>query len=137
MEATIPDVQPGHTVFDWMPGGGFLVQRWGFPPPAARDDIESADFGGIAIIGPDPDRQAYVQHYFDSRGVARIYRMSFADGIWRLWRDSADFSPLDFRQRFTGTFGADGRTIEGRWEISHDGSSWERDFDLTYTKVDG
>jgi len=38
-------------------------------------------------------------------------------------------------QRFTGTFSADGKIIEGRWETSRDGSSWEHDFDLTYTKV--
>jgi hypothetical protein len=76
-----------------------------------------------------------VQHYFNSRGVARVYEMSFTDSVWKLWRNSADFSPLDFWQRFTGTFGKDGKSIEGRWEISYEGSSWERDFELTYTKV--
>ena len=47
-----------------------------------------------------------------------------------------DFSPLDFSQRFTGTFSEDGKTIEGRWEISHDGETWETDFDMTYTKIE-
>ena len=46
-----------------------------------------------------------------------------------------DFTPLDFSQRFTGTFSDDGKTIAGPWEISHDGKTWEHDFDLTYTKV--
>jgi hypothetical protein len=27
------------------------------------------------------------QHYYDSRGVARIYQMSLNDGGWKLWRD--------------------------------------------------
>jgi hypothetical protein len=67
--------------------------------------------------------------------VARVYEMSFDNGVWRLWRTSADFTPLDFSQRFTGTFSKDASTITGRWEISHDGTSWEHDFDLTYTKV--
>ena len=75
-----------------------------------------------------------MQHYFDSRGVARVYHMGFGDGVWKLWRDSADFSPLDFSQRFIGTFSNDGTTIKGRREICHDGSTWEHDFDLTYTK---
>ena len=61
--------------------------------------------------------------------------MSFSDGVWELRRESPDFSPLDFRQRFRGTFSGDGKTIAGRWEISHDGSTWEHDFDLTYEKV--
>jgi hypothetical protein len=90
---------------------------------------------GIAIIGVDPDHEAYSQHYFDSRGVARVYAMSLSDGVWKLLRDSPDFSPLNFSQCFTGTFGDDGNTIDGRWETSSDGSSWEHDFDLTYTKV--
>ena len=40
----------------------------------------------------------------------------------------ADFTPLEFSQRFTGTFSADGRRIDGRWESAQDGSDWELDF---------
>jgi hypothetical protein len=68
--------------------------------------------------------------YFDSRAVSRIYQMSLSDGVWKLWREAPSFS-----QRFTGTFSDDGRIIRDRWEKSTDGSQWEHDFDLTYTKV--
>jgi hypothetical protein len=133
LRAELPDAPPGdqgaRAVFEWMPGERFLVQRWEVPVPEAPD--------GIAIIGFHAERDTYLQHYFDSRGVARVYEMSFSDGVWRLWRESPDFSPLSFRQRFEGTFGDDGGTIAGRWEISHDGSTWEHDFDLTYTKLTG
>jgi hypothetical protein len=87
------------------------------------------------VIGFDLGTGNYVQHYFDSRGVARTYAMTFNDGVWDLLRDAADFSPLDFSQRFSGTFSADGRTIEGEWQTSPDGSAWERDFGLTYRKI--
>jgi hypothetical protein len=118
----------GRTVFEWMTGGTFLLQRWEVPVNEAPD--------GLAIIGPDPERNGgYVQHYFDSRGVARVYAMSFEDGVWTLSRTEADVSPLDFAQRFTGTITDDGRTIRCRWEISHDGTTWEHDFDLVYTRV--
>jgi hypothetical protein len=30
--------------------------------------------------------------------------------------ESPDFTPLDFQQRFTGTFSDDGNTISGAWE---------------------
>jgi len=51
-------------------------------------------------------------------------------------RDEADFTPLEFCQRFTGTITDDGRTIAGTWETSHDdGATWQRDFDLTYRKL--
>lgn len=113
---------------EWMPGEQFLIQRWEIPIPEAPD--------GIAIIGPDPAREGgYLQHYFDTRGVARVYKMSFEDGVWKLWRDEPDFSPLDFSQRYAGTVSADGETIAGAWEISHDGTTWEKDFDLIYTRA--
>jgi hypothetical protein len=113
--------------FEWLPGGRFLVQRWEVPVPDAPD--------GIAVIGSDPESEGrYLQHYFDSRGVARVYKMSFEDRVWKLWRDEPDLSPLDFSQRFEGTVSDDGKSIGGTWEISHDGETWERDFDLTYVK---
>ena len=114
--------------FDWLPGGQFLIQRWTVPLPEAPD--------GIAIIGADPTREgAYLQHYFDARGVSRIYKMSFGDGVWKLEREEPDFSPLDFAQRFTGTVSDDGTTIAGAWEIRHGDQTWERDFALTYTRA--
>ena len=124
-----PPVEAGAPVsFEWMTGGRFLIQRWEVPVPEAPD--------GIAIIGADPERAGgFLQHYFDSRGVARVYKMSFDDGVWSLWREEPDFSPLDFAQRYSGTISDDGRTIAGAWEIRHDGQPWEPDFNLTYTKA--
>jgi hypothetical protein len=131
MEAAFPHSPPtgirGRTVFDWLPGEQFLLQRWEVPHPDAPD--------GMAIIGFDHDRQRYLQHYFDSRGVARLYEMSFRNDVWKLWRNSADFSALSISQRFTGSFSDDGKAINGRWETSSDDSIWEHDIDLIYTKV--
>jgi hypothetical protein len=50
------------------------------------------------------------------------------------WLTGEKFSPLDFSQRFTGTFSDDGASIQRRWETSTDGSSWQHDFDLIYRK---
>ncbi|HEY1466333.1 MAG TPA: hypothetical protein VGF11_04705 [Acidimicrobiales bacterium] len=112
------------TTFEWLSGRRFLVQRWEVDHPDAPD--------GIAIIGFDPDTTACVQHYFDSRGVGRKYEMTVTNRVWTLQRFASE---PDFSQRFTGTFSDDGNTIAGRWERSADGSSWEHDFDLTYTRV--
>jgi hypothetical protein len=105
----------------------FLLQRWEISHPDAPD--------GLAIIGVDAARGAFFQHYYDSRGVARVYAMTFTDGVWELLRDAPDFSPLDFAQRFTGRFTDGGNVIRGRWEMSTDGSQWRHDFELTYTRV--
>lgn len=129
MEAPGMEVEGvARTVFEYLPGRQFVIQRWEVPHPAAPD--------GIAVIGWDGGRGSLVQHYFDSRGVVRIYGMTFADHVWKRWRDSPDFSPLNFWQRFEGTFSDDGNVIAARWETSSDeGASWELDFRLTYTKV--
>jgi hypothetical protein len=96
----------GRTVFEWTLGRQFVVER---PEvPGAPDSV--------AIIGYDPGREAYCQHFFDSRGIARVHAMDLADGVWTLLRDSPDFTPLEFSQRFTGTFSGHGRRISGRWE---------------------
>lgn len=54
--------------------------------------------------------------------------MSFADGVWKLWSDKPDFSPLDFHQRFSGEVKEGGKRIEGAWEQSEDGIDWAHDF---------
>ena len=66
--------------------------------------------------------------------MVRLYAMSLADGVWTLTRESPDFTPLDFGQRFTGTFSADGNTISGAWEKRLNGD-WEYDFALTYRRA--
>jgi hypothetical protein len=127
LETSFPDSPVGRSVFEWILDGQFLVQRSEVPHPDAPD--------GFSIVGPDPDGDGYTQHYFDSRGVVRLYAMTFRDGVWTLSREKADFSPLPFSQRFNGTFSDDGRVITARWESSEDGANWELDFELTYTKV--
>src|SRR5687767_9569246 len=66
----LPPIDGGAQVtFEWLPGERFLIQRWEVPIPEAPD--------GLAVIGPDPERGGgYLQHYFDTRGVARVYKMS-------------------------------------------------------------
>lgn len=115
-----PPVQVrGRTSFEWLDGGRFLVQRWTVEHPAFPD--------GIAILGEG--EAGFAQHYFDSRGVARVYAMTVTDEAWELAREHPGFS-----QRFIGTFSDDGSTINGRWERCLDGTNWELDFHLTYTK---
>ncbi len=114
----------GKAVFAWQEGKAFLVQRSSFAPselpPAAT-----------MIIGRDETLGNYSMLYHDSRDVSRVLAMSLDKGVWKLWRNSPGFS-----QRFKGTFSQDGHTIRGRWEKSFDGLNWERDFDLTYTKIE-
>lgn len=111
--------------FEWMYDGQFLGQMTEIPDTNVPDSL--------CIVAYDPKTDAYIQHYFDSRGVLRLYAMTFQDGIWTLLREKPDFSPLDFKQRFTGRFSGDANAIFGTWEIDR-GSGWMKDFDLTYAR---
>lgn len=117
----------GRTVFEWGLDRQFLLERSEWPHPDFPDSI--------AVIAAAQDGASYTRHYFDARGVVRVYAMGFRDGIWTLLRDAPDFSPLRFAQRFSGTFAGDGSTIDGAWETADDSVHWEHDFRLTYTRL--
>ena len=133
IEAVFPQGSPagvdqvrGHATFEWILGRAFLVQRSTAPDPVPD---------GFCIVGVDPERDGFTQHYFDSRNVARLYAMTLDGARWTLTRESPDFTPLEFSQRFTGAFEDDGTVIRGQWEIRHPGADWAHDFELIYSRA--
>ena len=122
-----PPIEMGGTTnFEWLEGGGFLLQS----TTTSREEFPNS----ISAIGLDEGSGEYLMHYFDSRGVARVYEMSLNDGEWKLEREPSG-PRSDFWQRWIGEFSDDVKTIEGRWEKSDDGSDWELDFPVTYTRA--
>jgi hypothetical protein len=95
----------------------------------------------ISIIGGAADGEPQPMHYFDSRGVKRLYMTAVEGSTWKIWRaPGEDWNGPDgpgFNQRFIGEIAADGRTIESRWERGMDdaGDAWEIDFPMTYVRV--
>jgi hypothetical protein len=127
-------VGTGRTAFQWTEGGAFLVGHAQADPPLPGTPVEwveNSPFPVTTMMGLDDSSERFCMLYADGRGVLRVYQMSLAEGVWKLWRDSPGFF-----QRFTGTFGDDGRTINAFWEGSRDGSAWEHDFDLIYTRAE-
>jgi hypothetical protein len=116
----LPDaVVRGESAFEWLEGRRFVIQRSHYDHPEIPD--------AIAIVGITDGQLS--MHYFDSRGVHRLYAVSLARTLWRFWRDAPGFS-----QRFTGTFSDDGDTIAGQGELSRDGSTWAADLAITYRR---
>lgn len=68
---------------------------------------------------------------FDERGVSRKYEMTLRDNIWKWWRNAPGFC-----QRYEGRIVDGGNMIVGKGELSKDSVSWEKDLDLTYTRVE-
>src|SRR5262245_49037367 len=110
--------------FEWMEDAPLLIETSHVDLPEAPD--------GVCVIGADVKRGTYYQLYTDDRDVQRIYGMSLEGGEWRLLREGPDLDP--WPQRFIGKISDDGQRIDGRWEGKKDGSKWEIDFDLVYTK---
>jgi len=95
----------------------------------------------ISIIGGAPNTEPQPMHYFDSRGVKRLYVTALVTATWKIWRAPGEdwngpHGP-GFNQRFIGEISADGNTIEGRWErgTGEDGDEWEVDFPMNYTRT--
>ncbi len=101
--------------FEFLESGRFLALRQG----------DAATW----LIGRDDAGSEYTVLYSDARGVSRVYSMSLADGVWKLWRDDPEFS-----QRFEATFLADG-SIRGAWEKRHERGRWEHDFAVAYRRL--
>jgi hypothetical protein len=110
----------GETTFEWLDGHRLLVQRSHYDHPQIPD--------AIAVLGVIDDQLS--MHYFDSRGVHRIFRVSFIERRLRYVRSAPSFS-----QRFTLTLSDDGNTIAGRGELSRDGTTWQDDLAITYRRA--
>jgi hypothetical protein len=122
-----PGVQ-GRSSFTWLHGRRYLLNV------ATADVPEMPDVH--AVIAPvRDDGGRFLQHYFDSRGVVRLYEMTLDGRTWTMRRTAADFTPLDFDQQFVGEISADGRTIAARWEAADPpGGPFELDFPLVYRR---
>ncbi|MBM0256319.1 hypothetical protein [Micromonospora sp. 4G55] len=119
--------------FTWQDGGAYLRQVADIDPVPATAPAawrENLPFPTTAVIGLDDTTDELTMLYADARGVHRVYRMTFVDGVWRQWRDAPGF-----RQRFVGTVSPDGDRIAARWEISRDDVTWDLDFELTYVRA--
>jgi hypothetical protein len=123
----------GWTSFEWIEGGAFVRQRGDdeSSPDGSPEWIAHSPMPITSILGFDDSNGEMAMLYSDARGVFRIYRMSFTDEAWTVWRDAPGFS-----QRFVGRFGDGDTTITGTWEMSEDGSTWTPDFDMQYRKHD-
>lgn len=112
----------GRARFEWFESGAFMIMRTEIDEP----EIPS----GLAIFGTDDATGECFMLYFDERTVSRKYEVALHDNVLRWWRTAPGFS-----QRYIATVSEDGRTIVGKGELSKDGTTWEGDLELTYSRV--
>jgi hypothetical protein len=128
LEATHPAfpglVVPGRSSFEWADGEKFMVQR---------STADHPDFpNSISVIGAmsEDDDERLSLHYYDSRGVHRVYSLEMSDGVLRITRDAPGFS-----QRFEARLADGGHTLAGTWLLSQDDETWDDDLEITYRRA--
>ena len=112
----------GRTSFEWLEGGAFVM---------VRSEIDDPRFPStIAVIGSDDSEKKCYMLTFDERGVSRMYEVSLRENLWKWWRNAPGFL-----QRYEASIVDGGQTMIGKGELSKDGVSWEKDLDLTYSRI--
>ena len=137
-EATHP-AMPGVVVrgtafVEWLEGGQFLVHRARNDHPDFPDSISIIGFSERDRVDAEgsvrpASMEKLTMHYYDSRGVFRVYQVKADDRSWQYFREAPGFS-----QRFTGTFEDGGDTIVGRSQLCEDDVHWNDDLAITYRR---
>jgi hypothetical protein len=127
----------GEVNVEWLEGERFLIHRArtdhpDFPDAISiigytdRDRIDKTAAGNAATVADSK----LTMHYFDSRGVFRLYDFTIDTKSYRFERLAPGFS-----QRLTGTFADHGNTIIGRSQLCQDDVTWKDDLQITYRRV--
>jgi hypothetical protein len=106
----------GHQRYQRVLAGAFVRLDWTYDHPEFPDAIAMLDERTV--------------HYFDVRGVTRLFDLEIDDSGWSMVRRDADFW-----QRSSARFsGPDG--MEGTGENSYDGgATWQHDFSVSYARL--
>lgn len=111
----------GHTSFNWIEGGAFLIMH--------SENREGKIPSGIAVFGSDNGSGNMYMLYFDERKVSRKYEVLMEGNVLKWWRDDPEFS-----QRFTWTITEDHNTIVAEGEMCKDGI-WQKDLASTFKRI--
>ena len=126
----------GTAVIEWLEGEQFLIVRGRTDHPQFPDAISVIGYTdddrvdeATGTVQERADDRQLTMHYFDSRGVFRLYEAGIDETAWRWWREEPGFS-----QRFTGTFTDGGATIVGMSQLRRDDVHWKDDLAITYRR---
>lgn len=119
-DAATPDIPiNGTDVYEWLPGGFFLLHR--VDVHFGEERIQS-----IEIIAFDASANNYTMHSFDSLGNADLMHATVNNGTWTYEGTS---------MRFTGSFSEGGNVLSGIWERSEDGQNWQHWMDIKLSRA--
>jgi hypothetical protein len=133
-EATHPQmpgvVITGSSTFEWLDGDRFVIFRSHYEHPDFPD--------AVSIIG---DTDGLRMHYFDSRGVYRLFELTTIDDGWAIvmgrHAPARSFASSDapFAQRMTYSLEHGDQEMSGKGQLSHDDVHWDDDIAIRYRRT--
>jgi hypothetical protein len=133
-EATHPalpgTIIAGSSQVEWLDGEQFLIYGTHYDHPDFPD--------AISIIG---DTDGLQMHYFDSRGVHRLFELTVSKEGWAIamgrQSPARSFASSDapFSQRVTYAFADADQKMSGKGELSHDDVNWDDDLEIVYRRA--
>ena len=115
--SAMPEPVTGQQRYERVLDGAFVLQRWTYDHPDFPD--------AMALMSEDQ------YHYFDVRGIVRVFDLEVDEGGWSMVRLDEDFS-----QRFTARFRGP-NVMDTTGEVSHDaGVTWQPDFTMTLQRIE-
>jgi len=115
--SAMPQPVTGWQRYERVLDGAFVLQHWNYDHPDFPD--------AMALLSDDR------YHYFDVRGITRVFELEVDDAGWSMIRLDEEFS-----QRHIARFrGPD--AMESTGEVSHDnGATWRPDSTMTHRRVE-
>lgn len=120
----------GSGSFEWLSGERFLIYRTHYDHPDFPDSV--------SIIG---GQDGLRMHYFDSRGVIRLYDVAVTGDGWSITMqrsaDAGAFASGDapFSQRLMYAFVEADQSMSVLGQLAHDDVTWEDDIEVTYRRL--
>ena len=125
-EATHPAVPgtiiSGSSQVEWLEGEQFVIYRTHYDHPDFPD--------AISIIG---DTDGLHMHYFDTRGVYRLFELTVSADGWAIAIGPHGDPPLSLRVAYT--FEHADRKMSGKGQLSYDDVNWDDDLEITYLRA--
>jgi Protein of unknown function (DUF1579) len=133
----VPVPISGTDVYEWLPGGFFLVHR-------VDVVVGQQKVRALELIGPyDPATKAFVARAYDNLGNVTVTRARVDEqGAWRFTGGGAVaavartfFADGNGVMRSTLTVSPDRSGMTARWERGDDGASWQPWMEVTFTRM--
>ncbi len=135
--AEVPVPITGTDVYEWLPGGFFLVHR-------VDVVIGQQRVQALELVGEDdPATGSFTARAYDNLGNVTVMRARVDDqGVWR-FTGGGDVAPVarpasadaGGAVRSTLMVSADRSGMTAGWERSDDGATWRRWMDVAFTRM--